>query len=613
MARDDTRRVSPPPPPGPGGPTPPLRRTAITMTVIAAVVLLLLQVSTFGTSTDSWTYTRLLTQVQADQVVEVDISADGRVTGRTRSGKEFTSQVPTALQDDELLSALTAHDVDVTARAPSSTTGVVAVLLGWLPFLLIGGFLYWSYRSKGLAGASPFSRAKTHPDKVERPAARFSDIAGYDVVKREVSEVVDVLKHPDKYLEAGAKAPRGVLLLGPPGTGKTLLARAVAGEADLPFLSMSGSSFVELYVGVGAARVRELFEVARKQAPAIVFIDEIDAIGGARAVKGSFGNDEREQTLNQLLAEMDGFDQSSQIVVLAATNRPETLDAALLRPGRFDRQVQVPLPAADEREAILHAHARSRHLDQSADLGRLARSTPGFSGADLANLVNEAALGAVRDDRTEITSSDLEAARDRVLLGARDSTHALLGEEKRAVAVHEAGHALVAALSPHADPVDRITILPTGRALGVTEQLPVTERRLYGEGYLQSLLAVRLGGRAAERLVLGELSSGAANDLADATAIATRMVVEFGLSSVVGPVVLSDQHAVGAATQERVDDEVRRLLVAAEQRATDLLTEHRAALGRLVEDLEENETLTGAAVTEALVVEEVRQPVMLPD
>ena len=578
------------------------RSTALWLLVIVAALLVPWLVAPLQPAPASWSYTALLTRIQADQVTSLTLDTEGRIRGKARDGTSFASQLPTALGSDELAVALRQHHVTTEGKAPSS--GWQSALLGWVPFLLIAGFLYWSYRRASGSGAlNPFGRARTHPTKVERPNARFSDVAGYEVVKREMAEVVDVLEHPTKYLQAGAKAPRGVLLLGPPGTGKTLLARAVAGEAELPFLTMTGSSFVELYVGVGAARVRELFEEARKLAPAIVFIDEIDAIGGRRARAGMAGNDEREQTLNQLLAEMDGFDQSCQIVVLAATNRPDTLDAALLRPGRFDRQITVPLPTASERAEILHVHATSRHLDAQVDLDRTARSTPGFSGADLANLVNEAALNAVRDDRSAITPADLDTARERVLLGAHDGTTALLPEERARVAVHESGHALVAALSPHADPVDRITILPTGAALGRTEQLPVVERHLYSAAYLEDTLAVRLAGRAAERVVLGELSSGAANDLAEATALATRMVLQFGLSDAVGPVSYPEGMPLAPATQALVDREVRRLVQQAEERAVALLGSHGAALDELVRELAERETLDGSAVTEVLAGE----------
>jgi cell division protease FtsH len=396
-------------------------------------------------------------------------------------------------------------------------------------------------------------------------------------------------------------------MAGPPGTGKTLLARAVAGEAHVPFFSVSGSGFVEMFVGVGAARVRDLFEQARGRAPAIVFIDEIDALGARRDHGGFAGSDEREQTLNQLLAEMDGFDQSGGVVVLAATNRPDALDEALRRPGRFDREVIVPLPDRAERQAILAAHAQDKTLGPDADFGQVAAATPGFSGADLANLVNEAALTAVRAGRTTLTAADFADARDRVLLGTRH-TSPLAPGELATVAVHEAGHALVAALSPHADPVTRVTVLGAGQALGLTEMLPADDRRLYGESYLADTLAVRLGGRAAERLVRGEASTGAADDLASATALAIQMVREFGLSDKIGPVSYAGpppgQPYLGAAaprgysehTQRLVDEEVAALLTKAETRARDLLTRHQDALTQLTAALMEQESITGDQV-----------------
>jgi cell division protease FtsH len=424
-------------------------------------------------------------------------------------------------------------------------------------------------------------------------------------VKTEVTEVVEYLRDPDRYHLAGARGPRGVLMAGPPGTGKTLLARAVAGEAHVPFLSISGSSFVEMFVGVGAARVRDLFEQARTLAPAIIFIDEIDALGTRRDHSGYGGSDEREQTLNQLLAEMDGFDQSSGVVVLAATNRPEALDPALRRPGRFDREVIVPLPDRAERRAILAAHARDKRLDADADLDQVAAATPGFSGADLANLLNEAAVSAVRAGRISLTATDFASARDRVLLGTRQ-TSPLAPGELATVAVHEAGHALVAVLSPHADPVSRVTVLGAGQALGLTEMLPVDDRRLYGENYLADTLAVRLGGRAAERLVRGEASTGAADDLASATVLATQMVCEFGLSDKVGPVsynippggypAMAPGRPYSEHTQWLVDQEVAALLASAEARARELLTRHREALTQLTAALLAQETVTGDEV-----------------
>ena len=463
----------------------------------------------------------------------------------------------------------------------------------------------------GLQGALGVGRSRAKIFDEERPSTTFADVAGYEGAKSEIAEVVDFLKQPERYTRVGAMVPRGVLMVGPPGTGKTLLARAVAGEAHVPFFSVTGSGFVELFVGVGASRVRDLFEQARKRAPAIIFIDEVDAIGQRRAGSGAVvSNDEREQTLNQLLAEMDGFEPSAGIVVLAATNRPEILDPALLRPGRFDRQVTIPLPNASERAAILAVHSRGKMVAPDVNLDAIARGTPGFSGADLANLTNEAAIFAVREGREVISAADFDAARDRIILGRREGSNVLLPEEKHAVAVHESGHALVAALSEHADPVAKVTILPAGQTLGVTEQLPLVERHMYGEDYLHDSLAVRLGGRAAELVVLGQGSTGAANDLAGATDLATKMVREFGLSETLGPVGYPEGGSVflgsggpgmssrpfAEATQAEIDREVAMLLREAEKRAVELLTDHRSVLDALTDLLLEDETVDGAEV-----------------
>jgi cell division protease FtsH len=560
------------------------------------------------------TYSGFVNRVSADQVKTATIDANGRVTGTLTDGSDYTSQIPTALQDTSLSRLLQAHRVQITGSAQSSSL-LGTIIVDLLPIaLLFGLFWYMGRRAQrqlgsgipGL-GALTGSRAKLYDE--ERPKVTFADIAGYEGAKQEVAEVVDFLKHPERYQRIGATGPRGVLMVGPPGTGKTLMARAVAGEAAVPFFSVTGSSFVELFVGLGASRVRDLFADARKRSPSIIFIDEIDAIGQRRG-GGVISNDEREQTLNQLLAEMDGFDPATGVVVIAATNRPEILDPALLRPGRFDRQVEIPLPNLRERTAILAIHAKGKRLGPDVDLEAVARGTPGFSGADLANLVNEAAIVAVRANRDVVTARDFADARDRLLLGRREATNALLPDEKRAVAAHEGGHALVAAYSAHADPVAKVSILPAGQALGVTEQLPVDERHLYPESYLRDSLAIRMGGRAAERLVIGEVSSGAANDLVGATQLAVRMVREFGMSSRLGPVGLGGTgpmylggQQVGTrdyaeATQAVIDDEVARLLKEADERATGILEEHRDVLDRLTELLIDREMIEGAEVYE---------------
>jgi cell division protease FtsH len=593
----------------------------VPLALVATLAVLLVPGMT-RSATESLSYSEFVSRVDDAKVDSLTISDVGAVTGTLSDGSRFSTQVPTALDTTRLTRQL--QDKGVTITATAGGTPWWTALLGWLPLLLILGLLFWSSRAAQKAaagGLSGFGRSRAKVIEAERPGTRFDDVAGYEGVKQEVGEVVDFLRRPERYAAAGAKGPRGVIMVGPPGTGKTLLARAVAGQAEVPFLSVTGSAFVEMFVGVGAARVRDLFAEARKRAPSIIFIDEIDALGSRLGGLARMGNDEREQTLNQLLAEMDGFDQSTGIVVLAATNRPASLDPALLRPGRFDRQVVVPLPNQSERTAILAVHARSRHLGPDVDLERVARGTPGFSGADLANLVNEAAINAVRDDRATLTAHDLDEARNRVLLGRRESSNALLPEERHAVAVHESGHALVAALCEHADPVAKVTILPAGMALGATEQLPEAERHLYSEGYLTDLLAVRLGGRAAELVVLGEGSSGASDDLAGATQVGARMVVEFGLSTELGPVGYAGgtpqylgqapeellRRPYSEETQHVIDREVARLLRRAEDRAVALLRRHRAALDRLAALLEEHETLDGAVVERVLAEEATGQ------
>ena len=610
-----------PPPPGDKAapsapPPPPTWRNWLWPIMLVVIFALFFLLPTRSPST-SLTYTQFLHDVSAHQVKTVQLASTpgGTSSGTLTNGKKFTVVVPPQA-GQELLTELQDNNVTVSS-APSGNGFGTEVLIYVITFGLPILIFVWLFRrisrnaGGGLQGALGVGRSRAKIFDEEQPKTKFSDVAGYEGAKAEISEVVDFLKMPERYSRVGAVVPRGVLMIGPPGTGKTLLARAVAGEAGVVFFSVTGSGFVELFVGVGASRVRDLFEQARKRAPAIIFIDEIDAIGQRRAGSGAVvSNDEREQTLNQLLAEMDGFEPSTGIVVLAATNRPEILDPALLRPGRFDRQVTIPLPNVTERAAILAVHSRGKKLAPDVNLDAIARGTPGFSGADLANLTNEAAIFAVRDGRDVITAADFDAARDRIILGRREGSNVLLPEEKHAVAVHESGHALVAALSPQADPVAKVTILPAGQALGVTEQLPLVERHMYGEDYLHDSLAVRLGGRAAELVVLGQGSTGAANDLAGATDLATKMVREFGLSKTLGPVGYPEGGSVflgsggpgmssrpfAEATQAEIDREVAMLLREAEKRAVELLTEHRSVLDALTNLLLEDETVNGSEV-----------------
>jgi cell division protease FtsH len=610
---------TPPPgekPTGSAPPPPPTWRNWLWPVMIFVILALFFLLPTRSTST-SLTYSTFLSDVSAHHVKSLQISGSvgGTSTGTLTNGTNYTVVIPPQAGQD-VLNTLT-KDIPSVSTAPSGEGFGTEVLIYLIVFALPILLFFWLFRriSRGAAGqlggvlGAGRSRAKVFDE--ERPSTTFADVAGYEGAKAEIAEVVDFLRTPDLYTRVGALVPRGVLMVGPPGTGKTLLARAVAGEAGVVFFSVSGSSFVELFVGVGAARVRDLFEQARKRAPAIVFIDEIDAIGQRRAGTGAIvSNDEREQTLNQLLAEMDGFEPSAGVVVLAATNRPEVLDPALLRPGRFDRQVTIPLPNVSERAAILAVHVRDKKLAPDVDLNAVARGTPGFSGADLANLANEAAIFAVRDHREVITAGDFDAARDRIILGRREGSNVLLPEEKHAVAVHESGHAMVAALSDHADPVAKVTILPAGQTLGVTEQLPLVERHMYGEDYLQDSLAVRLGGRAAELVVIGQGSTGASNDLAGATDLAVKMVREFGLSKTLGPIGYPEGGSVflggggpgmssrpfAEATQAEIDNEVSRLLRQAEERAIELLKGHRKELDSLVDLLLEEETVDGSDV-----------------
>jgi cell division protease FtsH len=515
----------------------------------------------------------------------------------------FRTTFPSVVGDPSLMPLLEAHHVVIDVHTPSAPWFAILLTDG-LPILLLVGLLVWMGRqaARSQAGVLGFGRNRARRYAEDRPKVTFDDVAGADEAKSDLTEVVDFLRHPGKYLDIGARIPRGVLLVGPPGTGKTLLARATAGEAGAPFFSISGSEFVEMFVGIGASRVRDLFVQAKAAQPCIVFIDELDAVGRRRGAGLGATNDEREQTLNQLLVEMDGFDERQQVIILAATNRPDVLDPALLRPGRFDRQVVVPLPDWRGRDGILRIHTRHLHLASDVDLERLARTTTGLSGADLSNLCNEAALGAARQNRTEVTMQDFEQAWDKIVLGAERTT-VLTPRDRRVVAYHEGGHAVVAWLTPAADSVRKVTIVPHGRALGVTEQLPAEERYNMSRSDLLARLDVMLGGRESEALVIGDITTGAENDLVQATRLARRMITRWGMGSL-GPVAfesddeqpflgyqLSQGRDYSEATASRIDQEVERMLGERQAAVRQLLTEARKRLDMVAETLLKEETI----------------------
>ena len=556
---------------------------------------------------DSFDYGTFLTKAAGGQIRSATFTnGSGHITGELTTGERFRVSGPSELPVEDRAALRT---VALRFRTPTNSA-LAGLLAGILPLFLIIGFMLWmSRRAQGqVGGIMSIGKTKAKVWSAENPRTTFADVAGYEGVKSEIAEVVDFLRTPERFRDIGATIPKGVLLVGPPGTGKTLLARAVAGEAGVPFMSVTGSDFMEMFVGVGASRVRDLFDTARKQSPCIVFIDEIDSIGRKRGAGLGGGHDEREQTLNQLLSEMDGFEVSAGVVVLAATNRPDVLDAALLRPGRFDRQVVVPLPDLDERLPILRVHARDKRLAPDVDLLTVARGTPGMSGADLANLVNEAALAAVRRGADSIAARDFESARDRVLMGQTRDSMVLSDAERATTAHHEAGHAVLAELLEHADPVHKVTIIPRGMALGVTMQLPAEERHSYSRDYVRDRICVAMGGRCAEMLIYGHLTTGASNDLVTSTELARRMVREWGMSDRVGPMAWggSGQVFLGEdllqtrdyadGTSRMIDEEVELILRAEETRARELLSTHRPALEAVAAALLEQETLTGAEV-----------------
>ncbi len=581
--------------------------------------------SSFNQETVEITYSEFVGQIDSENIIEVsftDREVEGSLrdpqvfpsTNATKSFSKFKSRIPFPDNNYDLIKRLEKNNVKIIAKVRSE---YFQVLLSFAPWLIL--ILLWLFFIRQMQGASgpkglfSFGKSKAKLLTDERPKVTFNDVAGADEAKEELQEIIEFLKEPGKFQRLGGKIPKGALLLGPPGTGKTLLARAVAGEADVPFFSMSGSDFVEMFVGVGASRVRDLFDQGKKNAPCIIFIDEIDAVGRHRGAGLGGGHDEREQTLNQLLVEMDGFESNDGVILIAATNRPDVLDPALLRPGRFDRQIVVPTPDVKGREGILKVHVRKLKLADDIDLQVLARGTPGMSGADLANMVNEAALLASRRDKDAVSMEEFEEAKDKTLMGTERRSLVISQEEKKITAYHESGHTLVAKFLPKADPIHKVTIIPRGMALGLTQSLPVDERHTYPREYLETQLAVLLGGRVAESLVFNEFTTGAGNDLERATKLARKMVCNWGMSEKLGPVTFgkTEEHIFlgreiqqhqdySEATAVLIDQEIRTLIEKSETVARDILSKNIDKLHELSKALLEKEIIDSQEVDEII-------------
>ena len=559
-------------------------------------------------------YTDFKHEVATGSILSAQFVGDAKIEGFADSGQAYRTYIPP--NDPGLIDLLRRNQVQINYIPEPGLPWYLELVIHWGPFLLIFGIWIFLMRRMqgGLGGAGKlFTLGRSRANKIEpdQLGITFANVAGVEEAKTELEETIEFLRDPTKFRKLGGRIPKGMLMSGPPGTGKTLLAKAVAGEAEVPFFTISGSDFVEMFVGVGASRVRDLFAEARRTGPCIVFIDEIDAVGRSRGAGLGSGNDEREQTLNQLLVEMDGFEPTDGIIVIAATNRPDVLDSALLRPGRFDRQVHVPLPDVKGREAILQIHAAKVLMAEGVELNIVARGTPGFSGADLKNLVNEAALGAARHNKTALTLADFEWARDKILMGPERKSMVMKEDEKRITAYHEAGHALVSVLLPKTDPVHKVTIVPRGRAMGVTAYLPEQDHRNYEKEYLQHRLIIAMGGRAAEEIIFDEFTTGASNDIQQATEMARNMITRWGMSESFGPIVLDndDQQMVfgreiGAEreysedTAEKIDVELRTLIARQYDRAKELLRDNISVLHRVAELLLEEEVLDGSRIVE---------------
>ena len=571
-------------------------------------------------------FTQFMQRVEEDRIAGVTISGTGagsEITGTAVDGNSFRTYAP---EMEGLVALLLERGIDVEAddgsRAPWALT-----LLGWLPILLIVGLFFFLIRQMQAPGhrAMSFGRSRAKLTSNQQKKVTFKDVAGVDEAKEELQEIIEFLREPQKFQRLGGRIPKGVLLMGPPGTGKTLLARAISGEANVPFFTISGSDFVEMFVGVGASRVRDLFEQGKKNAPCIVFIDEIDAVGRQRGAGLGGGHDEREQTLNQLLVEMDGFESSEGVILVASTNRPDVLDPALLRPGRFDRRVVVPLPDIRGREGVLKVHTKKIPFAEEVDLGVIARGTPGFSGADLANLVNEAALSAARLTHQKVRMDDFEQAKDKVLMGAERRSVMMTPDEKRTTAYHEAGHAVIAALLEKADPLHKVSIIPRGMAMGVTMLLPEDDRHTQDRDYVEAMIAVKMGGRLAEEIFLGQVTTGASDDIRKATDLARRMVCEWGMSETLGPLSFdanegevflgrdfASRKNYSEGTARAIDAEIKRIVTDAYDRAKKLLEDNRSRVAAVSEALLEREVLTSDEVQQVLEGKTLPEPAAPP-
>ncbi|MCF2856238.1 ATP-dependent zinc metalloprotease FtsH [Pseudoalteromonas sp. SMS1] len=603
-----------------------MAKNLILWLVIAVVLMTVFQSFNGGEQSDRQTsYTQFVKEVRSGVVREANIDrAAGTISGIKNNGERFQTIMP--LYDEDLINDLLKNDVNVKGVAPEEQSFLANVFISWFPMLLLIGvwiFFMRQMQGGGGKGAMSFGKSKARLMSEDQVKTTFADVAGCDEAKEDVTELVDFLRDPSKFQKLGGNIPKGVLMVGPPGTGKTLLAKAVAGEAKVPFFTISGSDFVEMFVGVGASRVRDMFEQAKKAAPCIIFIDEIDAVGRKRGAGMGGGHDEREQTLNQMLVEMDGFEGNEGIIVIAATNRPDVLDPALLRPGRFDRQVVVGLPDVRGREQILNVHMRKVPLDSNVEASLIARGTPGFSGADLANLVNEAALFAARGNKRKVSMAEFDAAKDKIMMGAERKSMVMSEKEKEMTAYHEAGHAIVGRLVPEHDPVYKVSIIPRGRALGVTMYLPEQDRVSHSKEHLESMLSSLYGGRIAEAIIYGDekVTTGASNDIERATDIARKMVTQWGLSPVLGPQMYMEEQGemymggsgsrmsgVSGETAKLIDEEIKSFVTRNYDRAEQILKDNMDILHAMKDALMKYETIDAGQIDDLMERKEVRPP-----